>query len=192
MSGTFPGLIGAGPLFDADAALADRLKLVFPVTQFQHDVMPGKLDRAAWEKLALRAPFIGRVWTGWPNGRPGTRIFSGRATWQVYLIAGNPRSEPLFRGDTFGIGLFAMAQVALAAVNGWTVTNLGTWEAGGAQNSVTEEWQAADKGLVVLDASIGLELVDGAAFAQLDEFLRLGVTWSAPPIDEQVQTVRAA
>ena len=190
MSDTFPGLIGAGPLFDADAALAARLKLVFPTKQFQHDVMPAKLDRGAWEKLAERAPFVGRVWTGWPAAQSCGRIFNGRASWQVFLLAYNPRSEPLFRGDAKGIGLFAMAQMAVAAVHGWTAEGLGTWSVDGVQNSITDDWQDASRGLLVMGASIGLELVDDVAFAQLDEFLRLGVTWDSPAIAEQVQTVR--
>lgn len=181
-----PPLLEPGPLARADRALEERLLAAFPAMRFAHDVVPPRFDKTAWNRLTRRTPFVGRGWSRWKAAPGAGRTYRGDASWEIYLVGKNERPANLLRGDALAPGLFSMTQVAMAALHGWTVPGMGTWMLADAAHAYSDEWTDEATGLVALTVSVPL-VVDPP---DADEFLRLGTTWTHPPIAETTQTVR--
>ena len=155
-----------GPLHYIVDALQEQLKLVFPERLFTHDLMPGRLDKAEWERLVRREPFVGLGFLGVPPRSDDGRVFEGTAQISVLLVtknAGVVRAR--FFGDGLGPGLFEMLHVAIAALHGFTINPDGTlWEAQGtarvkqAANVATPDWVAAHIAIAELMVEVPFQL----------------------------------
>lgn len=172
-------LISAGPLLTTCTELQARLKAFFPPAKFDHQVVPAKLTSTAWAALTRRTPMVGLGWGGVRPERDNARRFVGAMLWTVFLVTKNAHS-PLARlmGDGMGAGQLGVLQVALAALQGRTLST--------GSVAVTDVANVAAEGLAdenTAITAINIEVRTGLAIAGdsgLDEFLRVHVQWRFP------------
>lgn len=182
--------IEPGPLQVMGSALADRLKLGFPPTLFQHAIMPAKLTPQAWEKLVRRPPFVGLGWNRIMPMPDMQRTFRGIASWSVYFVTRNAAGEiGRYFGDAQGPGLFQMVQVGTAIVHGADL-GVGTASVHETSNAVAEGWEAGNAVIAALDVEVPIDLgltdvFDGGGM-DVDAFLTDAITWNFEPATDSL------
>ncbi len=181
MSGIFPVQpITPGPLGLVARALQARLQLVFPVTRFQHDLVPAKVTAETWKALLKRTPFIGLGWNAVNEG--GTlNEFDGRSHWSVYIVLKHATVEGQFFGDAQNAGIFQLAAAAVGVLHGFTIPRLGSVLVTQAASIASEHWEK-DAAAVLIDLSINTSLAVPdvvTAPGDLGEFERVMATWNA-------------
>ncbi len=85
-----------------------------------------------------------------------------------------------------------MAGLTTALIHGWTQPGLGSWSVKSVENAAFQEWVNEEVGVVALQVSCALSLIDVEAAEALPEFLRVGGEWSLPALDDRVIEVRTA
>lgn len=174
-----------GPMHIIGRAIQARLQAAFPLTLFQHSVVPAKLDAKAWAKLTSVTPFIGLGWNEMSPARDAGRLFDGQSTWSVFLVAKNNFSVgDRYFGDTQGQqnapGLFAMTQVAIAVLHGMSVPEIGTVMVARASNAYGEGWDE-NMATCVIDLSVSTVIKPIDAVTQpgdLGLFETLNTVWN--------------
>lgn len=160
-------------------ALAARLKGIFPTSHFAHQIVPAGMTPKVWSDLTARTPFIGLGWRGVEPDPNSGRLFRGRAEWTVFAVVRNP-SSPRARllGDATAPGTIGMAQVAAAWLHGWHVPDCGPIEVQGIAALSADGWKDEAAEVTALNIRVPFTLV---GLEQLEDFLRLGVTWEFDP-----------
>lgn len=193
MSGAIPASVQAimpGPLNLIGRALQARLQAAFPLSLFQHDFVPAKLDAKAWGKLTSRTPFVGVGWNDVAPSREAGRLFSGFSGWSVFLVAKNNYSiGARYFGDLQGQqdapGLFAMTQVAVAILHGLKIPAVGSVAVVRASNAYGEGWDE-NMATCVIDLSVNttIALIDAVTPpGDLGLFETLNTVWNlASPV----------
>lgn len=172
-------LITSGPLMTAFEGLQARLKAYFPASHFGFGVVSGQLTPQLWARLVNRTPWIGIGFRGVQPDSASGRQFKGKGEFSVFCVAKNERS-PLARlaGDGQGPGALGMVQVALLALQGFEIRDVGHVEVTGGTNLQVDGWKDEAAEAVAINVTVNLALVDPRA---LDDFLRLGVQWVFDP-----------
>ena len=175
-----------GPLNAIGRAIEARLATVFPATRFHYDVMPPRITQAAWKTLVRRTPFVSLGWRGVQAAPEAARLFKGVSQWSVFLVARNQGSiSGRYFGDAQGYGLLTMAQVAIAALHGWTLPGFGSCLVTDVSNAAVEGWED-EAALAVVDLAIGTTIGIADVLGppeELGEFLELQNVWNL--IDNQ-------
>lgn len=193
MSGAIPASVQAimpGPLNIIARALQARLQAAFPLSLFQHDFVPAKLDAKAWAKLTTRTPFIGLGWVEVAPVRDVGRLFTGESIWSVFLVAKNNYSiGARYFGDAQGQqdapGLFAMTQVAIAVLHGMKIQGVGSVSVTRASNIYGEGWdESMASCLIDLSVSTTIATIDAVTPpGDLGLFETLNTVWNlASPV----------
>ncbi len=181
-----------GPLFDAQAALRARLELAFPPAQVAFITIPARPTKATWDRVIAKPPFVGLCWLGLRPSPETGRLFHCASDWLVYLGCRNTTPAGLLQGDLYGVGQLGFASLGAAILHGWSAPDIGTWTVQAVDNAALQEMVNEDVGIVALQVSCTLTLIDTEAAAALPEFLRLGAVWSLPPLDDRTIDVRQA
>ena len=184
-------LATASPLHAIDAAIAARLLEAFPAKRFHHGIVPAKLTQQGWQRLTRNTPFVGRGWTGIKPRNVIAGVFAGEARWTVWLVQSNSDvgTGALERGDSKP-GLYGMAIMAAMVLEGLRVPEVGTLAVEDLQHLFSEEWGDENTGLVGINLTIPVNLLDVAPPGEIDDFLRLGVTWPGQDNHHDELTVR--
>ncbi len=185
MSGAAPlAIVSPGPLQRTGDALRDRLRLVFPETRFQFDVMPSRANKEDWKRLLRRTPFVGLGWAEIEPMRNGPRLFTGASRWSVFLVTKNVAgARQLYWGDSQGPGLFDMVHAAIAILHGWSIPDIGPIAVAKAGNAYAEGWDGDDFGLATIDLDVGLTLALADAVSGVAETVlsTIGIDWAFGP-----------
>lgn len=170
-------LLDGGPLAEMEAAITARLVAAFPKDTFAHEMLPPKLTQTSWGRLTKVLPCVGMgIVDITPN--PGiSHIWRGTAQWQLLLIAKNSTLRLQMLGDSKRAGLFGMMCVAVSALQGMPIANIGSAQVGKGGPVYDDSWANEELAIASLLVSVPFTLVDGQALAELDDLLRVGVTW---------------
>ncbi|MHB1305348.1 MAG: hypothetical protein ACYCZB_18130 [Acidiphilium sp.] len=175
-----------GPLGLIGRALQARLQAAFPLEQFEHNVVPAKVDVKDWRMLTRRTPFVGLGWNDLMPDHDGGGPFVGASNWSVFLATVNQGSiGARYFGDAAGQqwapGLFAMIQVGVAVLHGLTLPRLGSVRVSRASNVFVEGWDE-NMAAAVIDISVRTTIALGETVtppADLGRFEEMQV-WQAP------------
>lgn len=186
-------LASRGPLFDCKTALWERLELGFPEKQFARAVLPARPSADTWKRAFTRPPMIGIAWLGLTPQKESGRKLRASSNWMLFFVCRNPKPEALLTGDAYGVGMLGLAGLASALLHDWTVPGLGTWSIRTIDNAALQDFIDEELGVVALEVSCDLTVIDVDAADALPEFLRLGAQWTLPLLDlETVTDVRQA
>lgn len=185
-------LMAAGPLFAMQQGLQARLRAFFPASHFDFGIVPARLTPAGWVRLVRRTPWLGLGWRGIQPDPASGRMFKGKGEWTVFAVVKNEHS-PLARlvGDSRGPGQLGVVQVAMLALHGFEIRDVGHVEVQGVANLQAEAWTDEASEIAGINISVNFALSQTPP----DEFLRLGVEWAFdPPADgpADMYNVRAA
>lgn len=182
-----PGFVAglpAGPLIATGRALQARLATVFPLSVFQHGVVPANVNAKEWAKLTIKTPFIGIGWSQIDEKSAGG-LFTGVGRWTIFLSVKNERgiAERYF-GDRQAPGLFQLTQIAIAALHGMRVADahgsgIGTLLVRRAANAHGESFDE-NQAIAVIDCDITTTIEPADAFPAPDDlglFETLAPTW---------------
>lgn len=167
----------------ADGMIA-RLRLAFPASHFEIQLMPAVPTKNEFDRITRRRPFIGIAWAGF---KPDTqaRTLKGDASFIVYLVVDNQTSPAMrFMGDARGVGLFGMITAASALLHGWTLEDVGSATVTEVESLAKEDW--GDDATAIAGLGVAMPILVGSGFAAgaaLDEFLRLNCAWLIPAPD---------
>lgn len=174
-----------GPLQVMGDALAARLKLVFPETKFQHEMVPAKVDAKEWRQLTRRTPFVGLAWNEVDANPAGGRPFDGHARWTVFLVTKNSRGvRERYWGDALAPGLFSMVHASISILNGYTIAAVGTAEVTRSTNLYAEGWDDNEMAMAAVDVTVGIafDLADIVSPPDgLGVLNTLGISWDFSP-----------
>jgi hypothetical protein len=176
-----------GPLLDAHNALLARLTYAFPAKQFPLYIVPARISKATWARIAERAPFVAVGFAGLrPTG--SGRLYQARASWTVFVGGRQERPANLLVGDARGAGLLGMMGVAVAVLHSQTDKGVGTWQCGEASNLYDEQWANDELGVLAVEVGMELQVTDPSAAAALPNFdeLAAGLSWDLPDLDEPI------
>lgn len=183
--------LASAPIRLMEPAIVDRLRLAFPAKTFAIERVPQTLSIKEFERLARLAPFIGLAWTGFkPDGAAG-RMTKGDMLWRLILIfKASSTNEMRFKGDTRGLGLDAMIDVAVVLLHGWTIDGIGKCQVTLANSVIADGW--LDDGVVIAQVDFAVSFAATPAIFALktaEDFLRLGITWAVDPEDADAPPV---
>lgn len=163
--------------------ITERLRLAFPERDFSIERVPQVLTIEEFKRLARQAPFIGLAWLGFRADANSGRMVTGNMLWRLILIfRASSGLETRFKGDVKGIGLDAMADVAIALLHGWTIPQTGAVSVTSANSVIADGW--SDDAIVI--AQVDFQVACAASPARLnlitaDDFAGIGVTWRLEP-----------
>lgn len=174
-------LSAEGPLFTADRAIRARLTEVFPPTRFVHATLNTAVTREEWTRVVRRTPFIGLTWLGAAPDSTSGRLLRMRATWRLLLVVGNGDPAMRLTGDRFSPGLYAMVQVAAAALHGMPIggddlRGAGTLEVTEAVALASEGW--ADEAEAIAGITLASAFTLLGTPGSLDDLLRMRGSWA--------------
>ncbi|SIQ23913.1 hypothetical protein SAMN05880590_102740 [Rhizobium sp. RU35A] len=168
--------------------LVARLRLAFPERDFTIERVPQVMTIKEFERLARQSPFIGLAWIGFRADAASGRMLTGRMLWRLILIfKASSGFQTRFKGDARGLGLDAMADVAIALIHGWTLPEIGQAAVTLANSVIADGW--SDEAVVI--AQVDFEVQCAAHPGRLnlvtaDDFSALGVTWDLQPDPDAV------
>lgn len=180
----FAGGLPQGPMPAIARSLQARLQEVFPLTVFQHEIVPANVNAREWAKLVRRTPFVGVGWST-VSSAGGSALFSGSSTWTIFLAVTNERGiAQRYYGDAQAPGLFHLVQIAIAAVNGMQArdangTKVGSVVVKRASNAHGENFDTNQAIAVIdCDVSITMEPPDVMpAPGDIGMFQQIAATW---------------
>jgi hypothetical protein len=107
------------PIRSQEPLIIERLRLAFPAKTFTIERVPQVLSINEFTRHTSSSPFIGLAWTGMKPDPASGRMLKGVMQWRLVLIYKTSNSlEARFKGDTKGIGLDAMIDVAMVLLQG--------------------------------------------------------------------------
>ena len=189
MSTPLPNLAIDGPLQQAQRAISARLREFFPAARFQHHIVPARMTPSQLDQISKRAPALGVGWLGWVPNESNGRVFRGRADFAVFLLAKQAQAEVQLQGrnlasGTYDPGILGMVQVAVAALQGFRVTDgdgntIGSAAVTGCGHVFSDEWARDDYAIAGLTVCVPhLSSADPSAISDLADFLRLHADWN--------------
>ncbi|WP_052699842.1 hypothetical protein [Martelella endophytica] len=162
-----------GPLIE------ERLRIAFPEKTFGFERVPTAMSITEFRRIARLAPFLGLAWQGMKPGNDA-RLLSGTMQWRLFLVcAVSSGLEARFKGDTRGVGLDAMVDVAAVLLNGVSFADMGSLTVTGAAAIVADGF--ADDNIALAQVDFSFSFVTATAELELetaDDLAALGVTWS--------------
>jgi hypothetical protein len=169
-----------GPMPAIGRALQAQLQAYFPLTVFEHQVVPAKVGAKEWAKLTRRLPFIGLGWNDVEPTRDAGPLFDGQSRWSVFIAVENSRgiAERYF-GDAQAPGLLQFVQVAVAVLHGFKIPCVGTVMVTRASNAAGEGFDE-NQAIAVIDISVStvLALPDIIVQPDMGLFQQMAVTWN--------------
>lgn len=162
-----------------DTLIQDRLRLAFPVAQFEianASPIPSKVE---WDRLFARKPAIGVAFSGIQPDKRSGRMLQATANWIIYLVAANQQIKARFCGDDRGIGMFGMVTGAVAVLHGVTINDVGTTAVESVETLTKEDWGDEQTAIVGIALSVPYMPDAGAASVELEDFLQLNCAWLA-------------
>ncbi|TAY75341.1 hypothetical protein [Rhizobium ruizarguesonis] len=168
------------PIRKMEPAIVDRLRLAFPEKDFAIERVPQTLTLTEFKRIVHQAPFIGLAWTGMKPDPASGRILKGFMLWRLILVFKASNSlETRFKGDRRGIGLDAMADVAVALLQAAEIPGVGVATVTGATSVIADGWTDENVVIAQVDFNVAFQ-ISPAAFqlVTLDDLQRIGVSWA--------------
>lgn len=183
--------LATSPIRVMEPAIVERLRLAFPVKDFQIERVPPVLTMKEFERVTRLTPFIGLAWMGIRPDTASGRVLQAAMRWRLVMIVKASNSlETRFKGDTKDIGLDAMVDVAAALLQGHTFPGIGASALTGAEGVYAEGW--ADEAIVLANVDFEIRYAFSPAALKLvtpGDFRELGVSWLAND-DANVETTQ--
>lgn len=184
------------PIRAMEPMITERLRLAFPEKDFTIERIPQTLTIKEFERLSQLSPFIGLAWTGFKPDGENNRITKGAMLWRLVLIFKASNSlQTRFKGDTRGLGLDAMIDVAIVLMNGWTLPGIGTSHVTLANSVIADGW--TDDSIVIAQVDFEIRFTSTLAIYKLftpEDFTAIGATWAvqpqldgAPEVSDEIQ-----
>ncbi|WP_050746292.1 MULTISPECIES: hypothetical protein [unclassified Shinella] len=175
------------PIRTMEPVIIERLRLAFPQKDFTVERIPQTLTLKEFERLSRLTPFIGLAWTGFKPDGDNNRITKGAMLWRlVLLFKASNALETRFKGDTRGLGLDAMVDVAMVLMNGAEYPGIGTSHVTLANSVIADGW--TDDSIVIAQVDFEVRFTATPAtfkLKTLEDFQALGVTWIVNPPEEE-------
>ncbi len=170
--------------------ITERLRRVFPKKDFTLERVPAVLTLTEFRRIARMTPFVGLAWIGADVDPNSGRRVQANAKWRaVLVIKASSSLEARFKGDSRGIGLDAMVDVAMAVLQGVTFDGVGLSKVTSAQAIYAEGWEDGDTVIAQVDFQIAYQTsVGDLQLITPDDFSGFEVSWfnsESPDGDDQ-------
>lgn len=168
-----------GPLHRVMDKLAEQLRVLYPPTRFQHEVLPAPLTEKSFGAIAAaRAPFVGLAFLGLQDLN-GARTLQANVRLGLYLVTQATRHRARLLGDAQAPGLGQMLHVAIIGLHGWTIAGARDGAAGSVEFVQVETvegsaWSREHQAL----CSIVLQTRCAWTAQEADELRRIASTWT--------------
>lgn len=184
--------IRPGPLAAIAAGLRGRLELVFPPPRFDHQWMPPKMSKGAWDTMTRRPPFIGLGFDRFYRVLTQNDL-AVITEWTLCVVAKNERGlEWLMLGDKLAPGFFTLVEVAASVLHGYTIPGIGSVQVVSADHTKIEgdEDQTLTMGVIALTVGADLRLknVLGGGGVKPDNLTTQSIEWTFGDADTVSQT----
>jgi hypothetical protein len=184
--------IRPGPLAAIAAGLRGRLELVFPLTRFDHQWMPPKMSKAAWDTMTRRPPFIGLGFDRFYRVQTQNDL-AVISEWTLCVVVKNERGlKWLMVGDEGGPGFFSLIEVAASVLHGFTIPDIGSVQVVSADHTKIEgdEDQTLTMGVIALTVGADLRLknVLGGEVVKPSDLTTQTIEWTFGDADTVSQT----
>ncbi len=184
------------PIRAMEPLIVERLRLAFPKQLFTIDRIPQTLTIKEFDRLSRLSPFIGLAWTGFKPDGDNNRITKGAMLWRlVLLFKASNGLETRFKGDKLGLGLDAMADVAIVLMSGWTLPDIGSSHVTLANSVIADGW--TDDAIVIAQVDFEIRFSSTLAIYKIltpADFLAIGAAWAvepevegAPEVSDEIQ-----
>ena len=176
--------ISTAPIRIMEPAIVERLRLGFPAKDFAIERVPQVLTLTEFGRIARLSPFIGLAWTGFaPDGQTNARTTKGDMRWRLILVfKASNGLETRFKGDTRGLGLDAMVDVAILLLNGAVFDDIGTCQVTSAESVIADGWTDGDLVIAQIDLTVKFSATPRILkLITADDFAQLGITWIIEP-----------
>lgn len=173
-------VISLTPIRSQEPLIVERLRLAFPAKDFQIERVPQVLTISEFGQCANRSPFIGLAWTGMRPDTASGRMLKGDMMWRLMLIYKASSSlEARFKGDTRGLGLDAMVDVAMVLLQGVDFKGQGFTTVTAANSVIADGWSKDDLAIAQVDFSFSFATTPGnLELMTVEDFKALGITWA--------------
>ncbi|WP_375588110.1 hypothetical protein ABWH89_12020 [Hoeflea alexandrii] len=156
------------PIRSQEPLIIERLRLAFPEKTFALERIPQVLSVNEFKRLSKSSPFIGLAWTGMRPDLASGRMLKGVMQWRLVLIyKASSGLEARFKGDTKGIGLDAMIDVAMVLLQGVSFDGQGHTAVTLANSVIADGWSDDDIAIAQIDFTFYVR--DHAGTARADD-----------------------
>ena len=175
------------PISAAARAIEQRLRLYFPANLWGFEYVADPMTTVEFKRLLRVTPCLALSWRSLKADANPKRAFSGDLGFRLTLIAKNPsEGASRFFGDKRGPGLYPALTTAIAAVNGFTIKDVGTVFANGADPTYAEGFDDLSAAIAIVDLTIGISFDDLLnTAAEASDFLLLNVEWDVDPAENE-------
>lgn len=179
------------PIRSQEPLIIARLRLAFPEKTFTIKRVPQVLSIKEFTRYASASPFIGLAWTGMRPDPASGRILKGVMQWRLVLIYKTSNSlEARFKGDTKGIGLDAMIDVAMVLLQGVSFEGQGHTSVTLANSVIADGWSDDDIAIAQVDFTFSFATTPAPlGLMTVDDFKALGITWEVAQDDPEADRV---
>ncbi|WP_375591047.1 hypothetical protein ABWH89_11185 [Hoeflea alexandrii] len=179
------------PIRSQEPLIIERLRLAFPEKTFALERIPQVLSVNEFKRLSKSSPFIGLAWTGMRPDPASGRMLKGVMQWRLVLIyKASSGLEARFKGDTKGIGLDAMIDVAMVLLQGVSFEGQGHTAVTLANSVIADGWSDDDIAIAQIDFTFSFANTPAPlGLMTVDDFKALGITWEVAPDDPDASKV---
>ncbi|WP_417436589.1 hypothetical protein [Hoeflea sp.] len=179
------------PIRSQEPLIIERLRLAFPEKTFAIQRVPQVLSIKEFTKYANASPFIGLAWTGMRPDPASGRMLKGVMQWRLVLIYKTSNTlEARFKGDTKGIGLDAMLDVAMVLLQGVSFEGQGHTAVTLANSVIADGWSDDDIAIAQIDFTFSFATTPAPLdLMSVDDFTALGITWEVAQDDPDADRV---
>jgi len=183
--------ISLTPIRSQEPLIIDRLRLAFPAKTFAIERIPQVLSIKEFNRCAQTTPFIGLAWTGMRPDAASGRMLKGVMQWRLVLIyKASNTLEARFKGDTKGLGLDAMIDVAMVLLQGVDFKGQGHTAVTLANSVIADGWSDDNIAIAQVDFTFSFATTPAPlGLMSVDDFTALGITWEVSSEDPDANMV---
>ncbi|MCD2176445.1 hypothetical protein [Rhizobium sp. C1] len=176
------------PIAVQEPLLVERLRTGFPAQIFTIERVSSAMTKNEFNRWINNGCFLGLAWNGMKAGDTERRL-TGDQRWSLFIVYRSTGSlEARFKGDSRGLGMDAMVDVACALIHGFSNTT-GRCAVTAANAVVPEGF--ADDAVVVAQVDFTFSFATDTAALDIeasDDLAAIGVTWSLADAPEGAPT----
>lgn len=136
------------------------------------------MSERQFRELINRCPHVAIAWAGWPPETRTGKRYAGRLALRIWIVVKHTHLNGRFRGDVAGPGLYPAMAMAIAALHGHTLEDIGALSVTSAAPAFAQGFLDNDLAVGLIELSAPVHMPDVLdAVAGLPPFAGLDVDW---------------